>query len=78
MEDCCVSNGFSTVFELDNEDWNRRDIVWGGMRCAQSMHGVALGRVRNGEVVVVSVRDARILRAADERIDRIVEVLGRI
>jgi len=42
------------------------------------MHGVALGRVRNGEVVVVSVRDARILRAADERIDRIIEVFGGV
>ena len=75
MEDCCVSNGFSIVLELEDEDWNRRDIFWGGMQCAQSMHGVALCRVRNGEVVVGSVRDARILRAADERTERIVEIL---
>jgi len=41
------------------------------------MHGVALCRVRNGEVVD-SVRDARILRATDERMDRIIEVLGGV
>jgi len=41
------------------------------------MHGVALGRVRNGEVVG-SVRDVRILRAADERTERIMEILGGV
>ena len=73
MGDCRVSNGFSTVLELEDEDWDRRDIVWGGTRCAHSMHGVALCRVRNGEVVG-SVRDARILRAADERTERMMEI----
>ena len=66
----CVSNGFSTVLEEDDIDWNLRDIIWGGIRCAQRRHGVALCRVRNDEVVVAEVSDARILRAADERTER--------
>lgn len=69
----CVSNGFSTVLEADDVDWNLRDIAWGGIRCAQRRHGVAPCRVRNDEVVLSEVSDARILRAADERTERIFE-----
>jgi hypothetical protein len=67
----CVSNGFSTVLDDEDVDCNLRDIAWVGMRCAQRRHGLGLCRARNVRVVVSGVSDARILRAADGRSERI-------
>jgi len=58
------------MFEAADVDWKRRDGTGFDMRRAQKTQGAKSHWARNGEVVDWDVRDARSLRGAAARIDR--------
>jgi hypothetical protein len=67
----CVSKGVSLVLGALEVDWKRCDGNWGGMRWAHRRHGAVVLCVRKADVLDVEGSDARNLRAAEGRRDRI-------
>jgi hypothetical protein len=64
-----VLKGSSRVFGDEDVDWKRREWGCGCGRWAQNIHG-AVCRMRNGDWEACGVVEVRSLRAAVERIDR--------
>ena len=75
----CVSKGVSLAFEAAFEVWKRREVVCGGMQCAQRRQGDARCWVRKGDAALEdSVREARKRRAAEGRRERMFGDRARI